>query len=73
MHEQLCWLSEAECNRLHSNCQVLPSGRRGAYRVDNRQVISGIAQGHLWPANIKHPRFSLPNFVLSPQSILTNA
>ena len=39
MHEQLYWLSDAEWKRLQL---LLPSGRRGAYRVDNRQVISGI-------------------------------
>jgi len=36
---QLFWLSEAEWERI---APLLPSGRRGAHRVDDRRVISGI-------------------------------
>jgi len=35
----LYWLSEAEWSRLEP---LLPRGRRGAHRVDDRRVISGI-------------------------------
>jgi transposase len=36
---KLYWLSEAEWSRLEP---LLPRGRRGAHRVDDRRVISGI-------------------------------
>ena len=39
MAKQLCWLSEAEWARIE---QLLPRGWRGAHRVDDRRVISGI-------------------------------
>nr|WP_225649618.1 IS5 family transposase [Bradyrhizobium australafricanum] len=39
MRKQLYWLSEAEWKRLEP---LLPRGRRGARRVDDRRVISGI-------------------------------
>jgi transposase len=39
MRKQLYWLSDAEWKRLEP---LLPRGRRGAHRVDNRRVISGI-------------------------------
>ena len=39
MRKQLYWLSEAEWKRLEP---LLPRGRRGAHRVDDRRVISGI-------------------------------
>ena len=39
MRKQLYWLSEAEWRRLEP---LLPRGRRGARRVDDRRVISGI-------------------------------
>jgi transposase len=39
MCKQLYWLSEAEWKRLEP---LLPRGRRGAHRVDDRRVISGI-------------------------------
>lgn len=35
----LYWLSDAEWSRIEP---LLPSGRRGAHRVDDRRVISGI-------------------------------
>jgi transposase len=36
---KLYWLSDAEWSRLE---RLLPRGRRGAHRVDDRRVISGI-------------------------------
>ena len=39
MRKQLYWLSDAEWQRLEP---LLPRGRRGAHRVDDRRVISGI-------------------------------
>ena len=36
---QLYWLSEEEWARIQP---LLPQGRRGAHRVDDRRVISGI-------------------------------
>lgn len=37
--KKLYWLSEAEWGRIEPH---LPRGRRGAHRVDDRRVISGI-------------------------------
>jgi transposase len=39
MRKQLYWLSDEEWQRLEP---LLPRGRRGAHRVDDRRVISGI-------------------------------
>ena len=39
MGKQLYWLSDAEWKRLEP---LMPRGRRGAHRVDDRRVISGI-------------------------------
>ena len=39
MRKQLYWLSDAEWKRLEP---LLPRGRRGAHRVDDRRVVSGI-------------------------------
>jgi transposase len=39
MRKQLYWLSDAEWHRLEP---LLPRGRRGAHRVDDRRIISGI-------------------------------
>lgn len=39
MAKHLYWLSEAEWARIE---RWLPQGRRGAHRVDDRRVISGI-------------------------------
>ena len=39
MRKQLYWLSDEEWQR---NEPLLPRGRRGARRVDDRRVISGI-------------------------------
>src|SRR6266851_4321524 len=39
MTKQLYWLSDAEWTRIEP---LLPRGRRGAHRVDDRRVISGI-------------------------------
>jgi transposase len=39
MRKQLYWLSETEWKRIKP---LLPSGRRGARRVDDRRVVSGI-------------------------------
>src|SRR6201996_5229581 len=39
MRKQLYWLSDAEWKRLEP---LLPRGRRGAHRVDDRRGISGI-------------------------------
>ena len=39
MRKQLYWLNDAEWKRLEP---LLPRGRRGAHRVDDRRVISGI-------------------------------
>ena len=39
MRKQLYWLSDADWKRLEP---LLPRGRRGAHRVDDRRVISGI-------------------------------
>jgi transposase len=39
MRKQLYWLSDEEWRRLEP---LLPHGRRGAHRVDDRRVISGI-------------------------------
>lgn len=36
---KLYWLSDAEWARIE---RMLPRGRRGAHRVDDRRVISGI-------------------------------
>jgi transposase len=39
MARQLTWLSDAEWARIEP---LLPRGRKGAHRVDDRRVISGI-------------------------------
>jgi transposase len=39
MRKQLYWLSDKEWKRIEP---LLPRGRRGAHRVDDRRVISGI-------------------------------
>ena len=39
MRKQLYWLNDAEWKRIEP---LLPRGRRGAHRVDDRRVISGI-------------------------------
>ena len=39
MTRQVTWLSEAEWARIEP---LLPRGRKGAHRVDDRRVISGI-------------------------------
>jgi transposase len=39
MRKQLFWLSDEEWRRIEP---LLPRGRRGAHRVDDRRVISGI-------------------------------
>jgi transposase len=39
MRKQLFWLSDEQWGRLEP---LLPRGRRGAHRVDDRRVISGI-------------------------------
>jgi len=39
MRTQLYWLSETEWKKV---APLLPRGRRGAHRVDDRRVISGI-------------------------------
>jgi transposase len=39
MRKQLYWLSDPEWKRIEA---LLPRGRRGAQRVDDRRVISGI-------------------------------
>ena len=39
MRKQLYWLSDEEWGRIGP---LLPRGRRGAHRVDDRRVISGI-------------------------------
>jgi transposase len=39
MAKRLTWLTDAEWDRLEP---LLPRGRRGAHRVDDRRVISGI-------------------------------
>jgi len=39
MARQLTWLSDAEWARIEP---LLPKGRKGAHRVDDRRVISGI-------------------------------
>jgi len=39
MGKQLYWLSDAEWKRIEP---LMPRGRRGAHRVDDRRVISGI-------------------------------
>lgn len=39
MGNQLTWLSDAEWARIEP---LLPRGRKGAHRVDDRRVISGI-------------------------------
>jgi transposase len=39
MRKQLYWLDDAQWKRLKP---LLPQGRRGAHRVDDRRVISGI-------------------------------
>jgi transposase len=39
MKKQLYWLSDAEWKRIEP---LMPRGRRGARRVDDRRVISGI-------------------------------
>jgi len=39
MGKQLYWLSDVEWEKLEA---LLPRGRRGAHRVDDRRVISGI-------------------------------
>src|SRR6187397_2941135 len=39
MRKQLYWLSDAEWKRIEP---LMPRGRRGAHRVDDRRVISGI-------------------------------
>ncbi len=39
MAKQVYWLSDAEWRRIEP---LLPRGRRGAHRVDDRRVVSGI-------------------------------
>src|SRR6478752_5094252 len=39
MGKQVYWLSDAEWRRIEP---LLPRGRKGAHRVDDRRVISGI-------------------------------
>jgi transposase len=39
MRKQLYWLSDAEWKRIEP---LMPCGRRGAHRVDDRRIISGI-------------------------------
>lgn len=39
MKRNLTWLSDAEWSRIEP---LLPRGRKGAHRVDDRRVISGI-------------------------------
>ncbi|WP_456623835.1 transposase, partial [Bradyrhizobium sp. P5_C12] len=39
MAKQVYWLSDAEWRRVEP---LLPRGRKGAHRVDDRRVISGI-------------------------------
>ena len=39
MRKQLYWLSDAQWKRIEP---LLPRGRRGAHRVDDRRVINGI-------------------------------
>lgn len=39
MKRKLTWLSDVECSRIEP---LLPRGRKGAHRVDDRRVISGI-------------------------------
>jgi transposase len=39
MKKQLYWLSDADWKRIEP---LMPHGRRGAHRVDDRRVISGI-------------------------------
>jgi transposase len=39
MKKQLYWLSDADWKRIEP---LMPRGRRGAHRVDDRRVISGI-------------------------------
>lgn len=41
MAKQVYWLSDAEWRRIEP---LLPRGRKGAHRVDDRRVISGIMQ-----------------------------
>jgi len=41
MRKQLYWLSDAEWKRIEP---LMPHGRRGAHRVDDRRIISGIMQ-----------------------------
>src|SRR3984893_13969473 len=49
MAKQVYWLSDAEWRRIEP---LLPRGRKGAHRVDDRRVISGIVYmlrcGALW-------------------------
>ena len=39
MKNKLYWLSDAEWKRIEP---LMPRGRRGAHRVDDRRVMSGI-------------------------------
>jgi transposase len=39
MRKQLFWVSDTEWGRIEP---LLPKGRRGARRVDDRRIISGI-------------------------------
>ena len=39
MARQLTWLSDAEWAKIEP---LLPKGRRGAHRVDDRRIISGV-------------------------------
>jgi transposase len=39
MRKQLYWLSDAEWSRIEP---LMPRGRRGSHRVDDRRIISGI-------------------------------
>ena len=45
MRKQLYWLSDEEWHRIEP---LLPRGRRGAHRVDDRRVISGILQNNIY-------------------------
>ena len=58
MRKQLYWLNDAEWRRIRP---LLPPGRRGVQRVDDRRVISGIMH-MLWA--LRWRRLSVPDKLL---------
>ena len=68
MRKQLYWLSDEEWQRIEP---LLPRGRRGARRVDDRRVISGIV--HMLRSGARWrdcpPEYGPYTTIYNPQSL----